>query len=124
MITARVLMLFQALILICATTLSTAQAAVMSTPDYVSESTREARLAQVNALLLREDVSQQLVALGVSQEDAMARVAALSPAELQQLGQRMDQLPAGSGILGLIGAVFVVLLILELVGVINIFAKI
>ncbi|GAB3286679.1 PA2779 family protein [Parahaliea aestuarii] len=124
MITARILMLFQALILVCATTATSTQAAVISTPDYVSETSRDGRLAQINAVLARDEVRQQLVAMGVSHEDAMARVAALSPAELQQLGQRMEQLPAGGDILGLIGAVFVVLLILELVGVTNIFTAV
>lgn len=124
MITARAVILLQALLLVCATTFTSAQAAVISTPDYVASTTRDAQVARVDAVLAREEVREQLQALGVSHEEAMARVAALSPAELQLLNQRMDQLPAGSSILGLIGAVFVVLLILELVGVINVFNRI
>ena len=49
-----------------------------------------------------------------------ARVAALSTEELRQLKLQIDELPAG-GLLAVIGVVFVVLLILELVGVTNIF---
>lgn len=123
MTTPRLLILFQALILVCASTFSTAHAAVISTPDYVAQSDRQDQLARVNAALARDDVRQQLEHFGVAPEEAQARVAALSPAELQQLNNRMANMPAGSGVLGLIGAVFVVLLILELLGVTNVFSK-
>jgi len=42
---------------------------------------------------------------------------------LAELNSQLDSLPAG-GVLALIGAVFVVLLILELTGVINVFSKV
>ncbi len=91
-------------------------------PDYIAGSPRDVQLARVEHALAQEQVQQQLQALGVSQDEAMARVAALSPGELQVLNQRMDELPAG-GILGLIGAVFIVLPILEVVGVTNVFTS-
>lgn len=122
--TPRCLVLIHALILVCASTFSTAQAAVISTPDYVAQASREGQLARVDAVLAQDEVRSQLEHYGVSPEEARARVAALSPAELQLLDQRMAEMPAGSGILGLIGAVFVVLLILELLGVTNVFSKI
>ncbi|MBA6413232.1 PA2779 family protein [Parahaliea sp. F7430] len=124
MYTARAIMLFKALILICATTFSTAQAAVISTSEYIVNETQSSHLSNVERLLARDDVQQQLVAMGVSPEEALARVAALSPSELQLLSQRAQEMPAGSGVLGLIGAVFVVLLVLELVGVTNVFNSI
>ncbi|MBN7795455.1 PA2779 family protein [Parahaliea mediterranea] len=123
MITSRAVMLVHALVLVCATTFSSAQAAVFSTADYLSQADHGTHLARVEAALARDDVRQQLVALGVSPAQAEARIAALSPAELQQLNARMDEMPAG-GILGLIGAVFIVLLILEIVGVTDVFSKI
>ncbi|MEE9421788.1 MAG: PA2779 family protein, partial [Gammaproteobacteria bacterium] len=73
------------------------------------------------AFLEREDVRQQLVDLGVTQEDAQARIALLTANELQNLNHQINTMPAGSGVLGVVGAVFVVLIILELVGVIDIF---
>jgi hypothetical protein len=75
-------------------------------------------------VLTRADVQSVLVAHGVSVDDAMARVAALSEEELLTLEQEFDQLPAGGiGIFEVLGITFLVLLILELTGVINIFAK-
>jgi len=43
--------------------------------------------------------------------------------ELRSLADRMEQMPAGGDALAVIGIVFVVLIILELVGVIDIFKK-
>ncbi len=51
------------------------------------------------------------------------RVAALSEAELAMLADQIGQAPAGGDALAVIGIVFVVLIILELTGVIDIFKK-
>jgi len=72
----------------------------------------------------REQVMSRLAALGVAPELVAARVAALTPAEVDQLDRQLDSLPAGAGAIEIIGIVFLVLLILELVGVIDIFKKI
>ncbi len=64
-----------------------------------------------------------MAALGVDQAAIEARVARLTDAELRTLAERMDQMPAGGDALAVIGIVFVVLIILELVGVIDIFKK-
>ena len=54
----------------------------------------------------------------------MKRIAALTDQELEQLAADLESLPAGGSLLGVAGVVFIVLLILELVGVIDIFKKI
>jgi hypothetical protein len=65
-----------------------------------------------------------LTDLGVSPESAQSRIASLTNEELRMLEQRIDSLPAGGdGVFVLVGVVFVVLLVLELVGVTNIFTK-
>lgn len=85
-----------------------------------SEATRE----QIRQMFSRDDVTQELVRLGVDPAKAEERIAALTPAELQQLQTRIDELPAGAGVIEILGITFVVLLILELVGVTNVFNKI
>lgn len=84
---------------------------------------RAANLALVQAQLARADVRQQLQAFGVDPADAAQRAAALTDTELAQLAQRMQQAPAGgdAGILALIGAVFLVLLLLDYLEVIHVF---
>ena len=42
---------------------------------------------------------------------------------LLQITALLDTLPAGSGALGVLGALFLVLLVLELIGVTNVFSK-
>jgi hypothetical protein len=78
----------------------------------------------IQTFLSKETVQQQLVQLGVSPELAMARVAALTPTERQFLEENITDLPTGAGAVEVIGIVFIVLLILELIGVIDIFKKI
>jgi hypothetical protein len=73
---------------------------------------------------LRISVQQRLVRLGVAPDLVKQRVYALGDAEVHQLDAMLDELPAGAGALEVIGIVFLVLLILELVGVTDIFKKI
>lgn len=78
----------------------------------------------IQTFLTKEVVRQKLVQLGVDPELAMARASSLTPAERQYLELKISELPAGADALAVIGVVFLVILILELVGVINIFKKI
>jgi hypothetical protein len=100
-----------------------AQAGIVGTLQAVQASTRAADLATVDAALARDEVRSQFVALGVAPEQVEARVAALTDAELRTLAGQMAELPAGGDALAVIGIVFLVLLILEAVGVIDIFKK-
>lgn len=104
---------------------STASAAVIGTQDYLAAEARAGHLAEINEALSRADVQAQLVALGVDPAHAATRAAALSDAELAQVAEQMQTLPAGGdSFLAVIGIVFLVLLILELTGVTDIFKKI
>jgi hypothetical protein len=99
-----------------------AGAGVISTETVIQSQERTARIERITAVLERDTVRQQLVALGVNPADAGQRVAALSESELQSLEQRMDELPAGAdGALTVLGIVLLVLLVLELVGVTDVF---
>ena len=98
-------------------------AAPIGTDTLIQLDQRDELLPDIQAQIMRADVRAEFLARGVSPADVDERVAALSTEELRQLKQQIDDLPAG-GILAVIGAVFVVLLILELVGVTNIFTKV
>lgn len=100
-----------------------AQAALVGTLQAVESGTRSLDLEKVNAALARDQVRDQMVALGVDPTVVDARVARLTDSELRSLAERMDQMPAGGDALAVIGIVFLVLIILELVGVIDIFKK-
>jgi hypothetical protein len=100
-----------------------ARAELVGTLQAVQASTRAQDLATVNSALARAEVRAQFAALGVEPAQLDARVAALTDAELSTLAGQMNELPAGADALAVIGIVFLVLLILEAVGVIDIFKK-
>lgn len=102
---------------------SMSAAAMIGTETLASQSLRADTQARVQTLLSREDVQQQLVGWGVDVEKAKSRANAMSDAELQRVAYALDQQPAGGDLIVLVGVVFVVLLILELVGVTNVFTR-
>jgi hypothetical protein len=110
---------------LCAASLqSAANAGVISTQQYLTVLDREATLARIDAVLAREEVRSRLEHYGVDPVAAEERMAALTDQELELLATELETLPAGGDILGALGIAFIVLLILELVGVIDIFSKI
>jgi hypothetical protein len=122
-ITRFVLSLTLAIFFITSVTLPTVKASVIDTSSYL-QSQDDSFRTEMQALLSRDDVQKQLVALGVNPADARDRVAALTDQELKQLQDRINKLPAGGdAFLAVLGAVLVVLIVLELVGVTNVFNK-
>ncbi|MEE4162486.1 MAG: PA2779 family protein [Woeseiaceae bacterium] len=100
-----------------------AGAAVISPQELIQDEVRAERVAGLVALLARSDVAQQLENYGVSADQVMERVDNMTDAEILALNNAIDQHVAGGDVLAIIGAVFLVLLILELVGVTNIFSS-
>ena len=102
--------------------LQSASGAVVGTESAMQLQQRTAQIERISAVLAEKQVRDQLVRFGVDPHHATLRVAALSDSELQALDQRISELPAGAtGALEVIGIVMLVLLILELVGVTDIF---
>ena len=99
------------------------QAEVIGTLAGIESAQRDADLARVNRALASEQAREQLQALGVDQAQVEVRLAGLTDSELSTLADKLEQAPAGGDVLAVIGVVFVVLLILEAVGVIDIFKK-
>src|SRR5262245_8443644 len=119
----------RALVAILSTSLVTlgfaqaANAGIVSTQRYL-ELQAPPTGDRLNDWLASADVQEQLVAMGVPPAAVAARLAAMTADERAQLEARINQMPAGGDVLVLIGAVFLVLLILELVGLIDIFKKV
>ncbi len=81
-----------------------------------------AQRARLNALLSRADLSAALTERGVSAEQARARVAALTDAEVMQLLDRVDADPAGaSELLGTVVLVFAILVFTDILGYTHVF---
>ncbi len=99
----------------------TSGAAMIGTQQVVQSEARDASVMRVQTILTRADVASQMVAFGVDPLAVQSRVGNMTDAELFALEGRLDQQIAGGDAVGVIGVVFLVLLILELVGVTDIF---
>ena len=98
------------------------QAGMIGTQTLLEQQQTGDAHARVQAFISREHVRDQIIALGADPVEVEDRLAALSADELRMLEQDIDSMPAG-GIFAVIGIVFVVLIILELTGTIDIFKK-
>jgi hypothetical protein len=100
-----------------------ATASVVGAGQYLELSDRSLHAARVDAVLARAEVREQLVRFGVDPDMARERAASLTSAELALLADRLEDQPAGGDALAVIGVVFVVLIVLELIGVTRIFRR-
>ena len=115
-----------AAIFFCASVpLNLAHAGLVPTDQIVAAEAGDSDRARVQAFLDREDVRNQMQALGVDPADAAKRVATLSDAEIAGIANRLDTMPAGQSTVGfIVGTILFILLValvLDLLGVTNIF---
>jgi hypothetical protein len=101
---------------------SAASAAIVDTASLVSAD-READLTAVRSRIERADVRAQMEKMGVDATAVDRRIASLNDRELHRLAADMKNAPAGGDAVWIVGAVFIVLIVLELTGVIDIFKK-
>lgn len=101
------------------------QAALMDTETVIEQTVQSAASVQqrldVSTFLTRADVQQQMQTLGVSPQQAMERVAALSDNEIAKLHADLPDAAAGGDIFGVLIFVFVVLLITDILGLTKVF---
>jgi hypothetical protein len=101
------------------------QATLVGTADILASQENDMARDKVKTFMAREDVTNRLQALGVSVEEAQARVDTMTAEEIQLLTEKIDQMPAGGDALGFLLAVsvvtFVVLVITDIIGVTDVF---
>jgi hypothetical protein len=102
-----------------------AQAAMIGTPQAMQEQQlpqhQPVDREQLRAMLDDQQVQQKLESLGVPREQVEARIASLTPAELQQFNQRLEQEPAG-GWVGIIVLFLVIFIITDMLCATDIFS--
>lgn len=101
-----------------------AHAAMIGTTEIMQQDRRGADLARVQTFVERSDVQSRLEAFGVDPLIAADRIDALTDAELQELALNIDTLPAGGDGLGVVLVVLLILVLLEVLGITNLFSKI
>jgi len=91
-----------------------AQAQMISTDTAIERSAAQMDRASLMAELQKDDIRQEIIRLGVSPEEAEARLAALSDAEVSAMLREIDEQRAGAGVVETIGTIFIILLVTDL----------
>ncbi|MBM7060072.1 PA2779 family protein [Pseudomonas sp. UL073] len=100
-----------------------AQAAMIGTPQVLQQQQHQVDQAQLRAMLDDQQVQQKLEAFGVERTQVEARIASLTPAELAQFNQQLQQEPAGaSGVVGIIVLFLVIFIITDMLCATDIFS--
>lgn len=94
---------------------------LISTEEALNAERGQTHRERIHTILAREDVQEQLVAQGVDPVEVEARVAALSDAEAAQMADQLEELPAGASVVGALFAVFIILLVTDILGLTNVF---
>ena len=97
-------------------------AGLVGTDGVAASANSEAGRDRIRAFLDREDVRKELQKQGIDANDAKARVNALTDEEVQKVAGRLDKVPAGGDIIGVLFAVFVILLVTDILGFTKVFS--
>jgi len=98
-----------------------AQATMIGSPEVIVEQQQQVDRQQLLTMLENEDVQKKLVSMGVEQDQVEQRINSLTPAELAQFNQQLDQAPAGAGVVGIIVLFLVIFIVTDLLCATNIF---
>ena len=100
-------------------------AAMVPTDATIYDSKAEEARDYIESLISRDDIRKSLLSKGIDPDEAKMRVESLSDSEAIALADQIEQLPAGSGAIGvIIGAaliVFLVLLVTDILGYTDVF---
>ncbi|SDX66306.1 hypothetical protein SAMN05443545_106305 [Aidingimonas halophila] len=100
---------------------SPTEGGLVSTQDALSADQVQADRERIDDVLSRQDVQDQLLAQGVDPADVRDRVDALSDQEVHDMADRLDDMPAGASVVGALFAVFVILLVTDILGLTDVF---
>lgn len=99
-----------------------AYAGMVGTQTLIDQAQAHVDRDRLNSALEREEVRKLLAGHGVSPQQAQARINALTDAEASHLAAHFDKQPAG-GVIEIIIIAALVVVILELVGITDIFTQ-
>ncbi|WP_292438388.1 DUF6627 family protein [Methylophaga sp.] len=98
------------------------QAAMVDNGQLIAQSQQDLSKQTLLAQLDRQEVQDQLVAMGVDMNTAKQRINQMTEQELARVAQDLENMPAGSGhIIGAILVIFVVLVVTDMLGATDVF---
>lgn len=101
--------------------LQSAHAGLVGTDKVDVSAQSQSERERIRTFLDREDVRKELQTQGVDASAAKARVEALTDEEVQRVAGKLDSMPVGGEILGILFSVFLVLLITDILGFTKVF---
>lgn len=102
------------------TSIGASMAQVVELDQFLLQQDRQ----QLQSLVDRQDVQEQLQAYGLNPEQVQERIAQMTEDELQTLQQHLGDLPAGEyagQVISLAFALFIIFLITDMIGATNVF---
>lgn len=94
-----------------------ASAGIVTTDQIATNVERD----RIKSFVDRADVRAQMQTMGVDSQSLRDRVDALTDDEVANLAGRLDQLPAGGNVIGVLFAIFIILLVTDLLGLTKVF---
>ncbi|MDE1464493.1 PA2779 family protein [Spartinivicinus poritis] len=115
-----------ALILTCCIALLSIQttmvrAGMVGTDQVIAEEQHQVDKEALLSMLEEDEVKEKLQALGVPEEQVKSRIDAMTPEELAQFNEKLTELPAGSGVAGVIVLFLVVFIVTDMLCATDIF---
>jgi hypothetical protein len=114
---------FYMLILACP--YQSAWAAMIGTESIINEDRGQSPRDYLNNLLARKDIQAALISQSIDPQEAKARIDSLSDAEVNNIVNKLDQLPGGGGaletILIIAFLVFAIFVVTDIAGYTDIF---
>ena len=101
--------------------LQSTHAGLVGTDKVAVSAQSQSERERIRFFLDREDVRNELQIQGVDVNTAKARVDALTDEEVQKVAGKLDQMPAGGDIIGILFTVFVILLVTDILGFTKVF---
>lgn len=117
----RIAAMLTALHLLLVAQIPLAQAAMIGTPEVVTEQQQQVDRQQLLTMLDDQEVQKKLESMGVERDQVEKRINSLTAAELAQFNQQLDQAPAGAGVVGVIVLFLVIFIITDMLCATNIF---
>lgn len=101
--------------------ISFAQSAMVTTPQALQAEQTQIDRAYLLSALKNKQLQQQLVHYGLDADLAAERIRHMSDVEIAMLNKKIDELPAGEGIVGTILIIFIVFVITDALGATDVF---
>ena len=98
-----------------------ASSAIITTDEAIQLQQNDINREYILSMLQKDELQQQLADYGLDAQLAAERVSHMTDAEIALLNERLNEMPAGEGVVGTIVLIFIVFIITDALGATDIF---